>query len=48
MKTLKIVKIFLLLFMLIGCGKTYYFLKDKDESDNSKNHSNTINVNQNK
>ena len=29
-KTLKIIKIFLLLFILIGCGKAYYFLKDKD------------------
>ena len=29
-KTLRIVKIFLLLLMLIGCGKAYYFLKDKD------------------
>ena len=27
---LKIVKIFLLLLILIGCGKAYYFLKDKD------------------
>ena len=26
----KIIKVFLLLFMLIGCGKAYYFLKDKD------------------
>lgn len=30
MKTLKIVKIFLLLFILIGCSKAHYFLKDKD------------------
>ena len=30
MKTLRIVKFFLLLFILIGCGKAYYFLKDKD------------------
>jgi len=30
MKILKMVKVFLLLLILIGCGKAYYFLKDKD------------------
>ena len=46
MKTLKIVKIFLLLFMLIGCGKTYYFLKDKDGNlIIPKTVPNTININ---
>ena len=29
-KTLKIIKVFLLLFILIGCGKAYYFLENKD------------------
>ena len=46
METLKIVRVFLLLLILIGCGKAYYFLKDKDGNlIIPKTVPNTININ---
>ena len=46
METLKIVRVFLLLLILIRCSKAYYFLKDKDGNlIIPKTVPNTININ---